>query len=103
MTAYQRGKAPEAIAGDKGMNQSSNNELSSKDHPIIKDAKQSSCLLCTMSEAAKKLGVSRSTLWRMTRLKRIGRVEIMPGSYRIRIADIEALAATTSANQEVAQ
>ncbi|MEI7900254.1 MAG: helix-turn-helix domain-containing protein [bacterium] len=50
-------------------------------------------LLCGMSPAAKYIGVSRATLWRMIRAGRLGRVEILPGSFRVRRADLEALAA----------
>ena len=50
-------------------------------------------LLLGMSAAAKFIGVSRATLWRMCRSNRLQKVEILPGSFRIRRADIEALAA----------
>ena len=50
-------------------------------------------LLYGMSPAAKYLGVSRATLWRMIKVGRIGRVEVLPGSFRVRRADLEALAA----------
>lgn len=56
-------------------------------------------LLCTMSDAAERLGISRSSIWRMRKLKRIGTVEIMPGTYRIRVADIEALVANGGSNE----
>lgn len=50
-------------------------------------------LLYGMSAAAKFLGVSRATLWRAIKAKRLERVEIMPGSFRVRRADLEAIAA----------
>ncbi len=50
-------------------------------------------LLSGMSPAAKYLGVSRATLWRMIRAGRLGRIEVLPGSFRVRRADLEALAA----------
>jgi excisionase family DNA binding protein len=50
-------------------------------------------LLMGMSEAAKYLNVSRATLWRICRSKRLARVEILPKSFRVRRADLEALAA----------
>lgn len=49
-------------------------------------------LLLGMGEAAKFLGISRPTLWRMIQAGRLERVELMPGSYRIRRSDLEALA-----------
>jgi excisionase family DNA binding protein len=50
-------------------------------------------LLCGMSPAAKLLGVSRSTIWRMIKAGRLGKVEVLPGSFRVRRADLEAIAA----------
>ncbi len=49
-------------------------------------------LLYTVSEAARKLGVSRTTLWRLSQSGQLKKVEVMPGSYRVRRADIEMLA-----------
>ena len=51
-------------------------------------------LLMKMGEAAKYLGVSRGTLWRMTRDGRLKQVEVMPGSFRVRRQDIEKIAAS---------
>jgi excisionase family DNA binding protein len=50
-------------------------------------------LLLGMSAAAKFIGVSRATLWRMVKSGRLTKVEILPGSYRLRRADLLALAA----------
>jgi excisionase family DNA binding protein len=50
-------------------------------------------LLLGMGAAAKLLGVSRSTLWRVCLAGRIQRVELFAGSYRVRREDLEALAA----------
>jgi excisionase family DNA binding protein len=50
-------------------------------------------LLFGMSRAAKFLGVSRATLWRMIKARRLGKVEVLPGSFRVRRADLEALVA----------
>jgi len=50
-------------------------------------------LLLGMTAAAKLLGVSRATLWRMTRAGLLKKVEVLPGSFRIRRADLEAIAA----------
>ncbi len=49
-------------------------------------------LLLGMGKAAELLGVSRPTLWRMIQARRLEKVEIMPGSHRLRRADLEALA-----------
>ena len=49
-------------------------------------------LLCGMSPAAKYLGVSRATLWRMIKAGRLGRIEVLPNSFRVRRAELEALA-----------
>ena len=50
-------------------------------------------LLMGMGEGARFLGVSRATLWRRIKLGLLERVEILPGSYRVRRADLEAIAA----------
>ena len=50
-------------------------------------------LLYGMSPAAKFLGVSRATLWRMIKAGRLGKVEVLPNSYRVRRADLESIAA----------
>lgn len=50
-------------------------------------------LLLGMSQAAKFLGVSRATLWRMIKSGRISKVEVLPGSFRVRRADLESIAA----------
>jgi predicted DNA-binding transcriptional regulator AlpA len=50
-------------------------------------------LLLGMSASAKLLGVSRATLWRMTNLGVLQKIEILPGSFRLRRADLEAFAA----------
>jgi excisionase family DNA binding protein len=47
-------------------------------------------LLIGMSKAAELLGVSRPTLWRQIKAGRFEKVEILPGSYRLRRADLEA-------------
>lgn len=49
-------------------------------------------LLLGMKAAAKFLGVSRTTLWRMIVDGRLKRVEVLPGSFRLRRADLEAIA-----------
>ena len=49
-------------------------------------------LLMGMSASAKYLGVSRATLWRMIKDGRLTKVEVLPGSYRLRRADLEAIA-----------
>ena len=50
-------------------------------------------LLLQMGDAAKLLGVSRATVWRMMKLGRLEGVEILPGTIRLRRADVEAIAA----------
>lgn len=50
-------------------------------------------LLFGMGAGAKFLGVSRATLWRACLAGRIQKVELFPGSYRVRRGDLEALAA----------
>lgn len=57
-------------------------------------------LLLTMGIAARYLGVSRATLWRMVLAGRIEKVEVLPNSYRIRRADIEELVKKRSTTQE---
>ena len=50
-------------------------------------------MLLGMTPAAKLLGVSRATLWRIIKAGRLSKVEVLPGSFHIRRADLEALAA----------
>jgi excisionase family DNA binding protein len=47
-------------------------------------------LLVGMGEGAKLLGVSRPTLWRMIKAGRLVKVEVLPGSFRLRRHDLEA-------------
>ena len=49
-------------------------------------------LLLGVCDAAKFLGVSRATLWRAIQAGRICKVELYPGSFRLRRADVERLA-----------
>lgn len=49
-------------------------------------------LLLGMGEAAKYLGVSRPTLWRMIQAGRLEKVELFSGSHRVRRRDIEDMA-----------
>lgn len=60
--------------------------------PDPQSALPTGSLLLGMSAAAKLVGVSRATLWRICRAGRLPKVEILPGSFRIRRADLEALA-----------
>ena len=48
-------------------------------------------LLLGMGAAAKYLGVSRPTLWRMIQAGRLEKVELFTGSHRIRRTDLEDL------------
>ena len=50
-------------------------------------------LLLGMGGGARFLGVSRATFWRILKTGKIKRVELFPGSYRVRREDLEALAA----------
>ncbi len=49
-------------------------------------------LLLGMGAGAKLLGVSRATFWRMIKAGRLTKVEVLPDSFRVRRADVEALA-----------
>jgi excisionase family DNA binding protein len=49
-------------------------------------------LLMSMGPAAKFLGVSRTTLWRMIQAGWLTKIEVLPGSFRVRRADLEVLA-----------
>ena len=55
-------------------------------------------LLLGMGDGAKLLGVSRATFWRMIKAGRLAKVEVLPGSFRVRRADVEGIA---GANQKV--
>jgi predicted DNA-binding transcriptional regulator AlpA len=50
-------------------------------------------LLMGMTASAKLLGVSRATLWRMIKGKSLQKIEVLPGSFRLRRSDLEAVAA----------
>jgi hypothetical protein len=58
-----------------------------------KPATMSGPLLLGMSAAAKFLGVSRGTLWRMIKGGMLPKIEILPGTFPIRRADLVAIAA----------
>ena len=49
-------------------------------------------LLLGMGAASRFLGVSRSTLWRILQAGTIQKVELFPGSYRVRREDLIKLA-----------
>ena len=49
-------------------------------------------LLLGMGAGAKLLGVSRATFWRMIKAGRLTKVEVLPGSFRVRRADVERVA-----------
>jgi hypothetical protein len=49
-------------------------------------------LLLGMGAGAKLLGVSRATFWRIINAGKLNKVEVLPGSFRVRRADVEALA-----------
>ena len=53
-------------------------------------------LLYTVTAAAQRLNVSRSTVWRIIRAGRLTKVSIIPGCERLRRADVEALAGGVS-------
>jgi predicted DNA-binding transcriptional regulator AlpA len=50
-------------------------------------------LLLGMTASAKLLGVSRATLWRMIKGGLLQKIEVLPGSFRLRRADLEAIVA----------
>jgi excisionase family DNA binding protein len=58
-------------------------------------------LLYGMSAAAKVLGVSRATLWRILRSGRLPKIEVLPGSFRVRRADLEVFASDKPTNLAV--
>ncbi len=58
-------------------------------------------LLLGMGDAARLLGVSRATLWRMVSARRLAKVEILPGSFRVRRADVEGIAGGRARKAEV--
>ena len=49
-------------------------------------------LLLGMTVSAKLLGVSRATLWRMIKGGVLQKIEVLPGSFRLRRTDVEAIA-----------
>ena len=49
-------------------------------------------LLLTQKQAARSLGISRVTLWRLTRDGALARVEVLPGCFRYRREEVEAVA-----------
>lgn len=59
-------------------------------------------LLLGMGAGAKLLGVSRATFWRMIKAGRLTKVEVLPGSFRVRRCDIEGIAGPQAQKAEVA-
>ena len=57
-------------------------------------ARSTGPLLLGMTASAKLLGVSRATLWRMIKGGLLQKIEILPGSFRLRRTDVEAIAAS---------
>ena len=53
-------------------------------------------LLYTVSQAGRRLNLSRSSVWRAIRAGRLKKIEIYPGCERLRRADVEALAGGAS-------
>jgi len=60
-------------------------------------------LLLGMGAGAKLLGVSRATFWRMIKAGRLTKVEVLPGSFRVRRSDIEAIGAPPAEETEAAR
>ena len=56
-----------------------------------KPAVMSGPLLMGMTASAKLLGISRATLWRMIKAGVLQKIEVLPGSFRLRRADLEAI------------
>ena len=56
-------------------------------------------LLLMMGDAAKLLGVSRATVWRLVKMGRLEPVEILPGTFRVRREDVQALVARKQEGQ----
>jgi hypothetical protein len=56
-------------------------------------------LLMGIGAGAKLLGVSRATLWRACQAGRLEKVELYPGSYRVRREDLVAMAAGKKVNR----
>jgi hypothetical protein len=54
-------------------------------------------LLMNINAAAKFLGVSRTTLWKIVAAGAVERLEVFPGSFWVTRASLEALAARSSA------
>lgn len=51
-------------------------------------------LLLNQKDAARMLGISRVTLWRMMKEGFFSPMEILPGTFRYRVEEIEAFART---------
>ena len=49
-------------------------------------------LLLGMTQAAKYLGISRTSLWRLIRAGKFKRLELFPGNYRLRRVDLDRFA-----------
>ncbi len=59
-------------------------------------AKSPEPLFLGMAQAARCLGISRSTFWLLVKAGRIRKVEIMPGLFRIRRSDLESFGAAAA-------
>lgn len=56
--------------------------------------------LLSMGNAAKFLGISRTSLWRLIKIGRLEKVELYPGSFRVRRADLLDLVGKKGSSNE---
>ena len=89
-----------------GMLQASPEQLRAIDHILAGEKFAASnrplCgpLLLNMSKAAQLAGISRTSVWRLVKAGRLPRVEVLPGSFRVRRADVERLAGVSGEEVE---
>lgn len=53
-----------------------------------------------MGQTCELMGLSRSSLWRLIKSGRLEKIELHPGSYRIRRADILSLIAESGVHND---
>lgn len=80
------------LAADNDRRRSALRVLRGETETPVAPSDEEGVVLLRPGEAARYLGISRTTLWRLAREGRLERVEIRQGSYRFRKAELQRFA-----------